>query len=243
VDLRSFLFHVGQGRSAPTLARHVAAIRTFYGWLTEVENLASSPADDLRPPSIGRRLPQVLSVSRAQELAEVPEHSRRDRAVIELLYGAGLRVGELVALDWSDLDLDQRLVRVRAGKGGKERRVPFGPPAEEALRAWRDESPNPHGPVFLDARGCRLSDRSARRIVSRAGRRAGLPHLHPHALRHSFATHLLDAGADLRGIQEMLGHESLSTTQRYTHVSVQALLSTYRRSHPHARRDGDDDSG
>jgi integrase/recombinase XerC len=244
VDLRSFLFHVGRGRGPSTLARHVAAIRTFYAWLMEVEGLSTSPADGLGPPAIGRHLPQTLSVARARALLDQPILPSRDRALLELLYGAGLRVGEVVALDWSDLDLHARMVRVRAGKGGKERRVPFGPPAQQALQRWRLETPVRGDAVFLDARGQRLSDRSARRIVARAGRQAGIPRLHPHALRHSFATHLLDAGADLRGIQELLGHESLSTTQRYTHVSVQTLLASYRAAHPHARkRDGEEDQG
>lgn len=243
IDLRSYLFHAGRDRSPATVARHVAAIRTFYGWLVEVEQLTGSPADELRPPSVGRRLPQTVSVARAAELVEHDDHPVRDRALLELLYGSGIRVGELVALDWRDLDLDQRLVRVRHGKGGKERRVPFGPPCVDALRAWREMTPDPSEAVFLDSRGRRMSDRSARRVVARAGKRVGLPDLHPHALRHSFATHLLEAGADLRGIQELLGHESLSTTQRYTQVSVQALLDTYRTAHPRARRDDDDDNG
>lgn len=249
VDLRSFLFHAGQGRASATIARHVAAIRTFFGWLVEVEGRSSSPADDLRPPSVGRRLPKTLSVARTAALIEAPEHTSRDRALLEVLYGAGIRVGELVALDWGDVDLDGGLLRVRSGKGGKERRVPFGPPAQAALRRWRDESPQPHGPLFLDAHGKRLSDRSARRVVARAAKRGGTPGVHPHTFRHSFATHLLEAGADLRGIQELLGHESLSTTQRYTHVSVESLLATYRAAHPRASdrsetsQDDDDGSG
>lgn len=241
IDLRSYLFKAGRGRSPATLARHVAALRTYYRWLAEQGTLASSPAEDLEPPKVGRRLPRFVSPAKAVEVlepdpAEGEGSSARDRAVLEVLYGAGLRVGELCALDPDDLDLEQGMVRVRRGKGGKERRVPMGPAAVEAVRAWLIErGDDPDGPLFLNARGRRVSDRTVRRLVERAGRGAGVPDLHPHALRHSFATHLLDAGADLRAIQEMLGHSSLSTTQRYTHVSVQSLLETYRAAHPRAR--------
>ncbi len=241
IDLRSYLFKAGRGRSPATVARHVAAPRTYYLWLTEQGTLASSPADDLEPPKVGRRLPRFVSAAKAEEVIE-PEGEgppARDRAILEVLYGAGIRVGELCALDPDDLDLDQAMVRVRRGKGGKERRVPMGPAAVEAVRAWLVErGDDPDGPLFLNARGRRISDRTVRRLVERAGKRAGVPDFHPHALRHSFATHLLDAGADLRAIQEMLGHASLSTTQRYTHVSVQSLLETYRAAHPRARGGG-----
>jgi integrase/recombinase XerC len=246
-DLRAFLFKAGRGRSGATLARHVAAIRTFYAWFVEVEGLEGSIADDLQPPKVGRHLPRFLSVGKAAELVDDAPTSARDRAMVEVLYGAGLRVGELCALDRGDVDLVQRIVTVRRGKGGKERRVPFGPPAEEALRAWLAASPGDEGPLFLGARGGRITDRAVRRVVEELGVRIGEAGMHPHALRHSFATHLLDAGADLRGIQELLGHESLSTTQRYTHVSVQSLLATYRSTHPRstrrARRDEGEESG
>lgn len=244
VDLRSFLFHAGRGRAPATVARHVAAIRTFYGWLQETETLVRSPADDLQPPRVGRRVPRYVTVQGADRLlADDAPLSGRDRALLEVLYGGGLRVGELVALDPTDVDLHAGLVRVRRGKGGKERRVPIGPPAVEAVRAWLAVRPEAAEALFVDARGRRMSDRSARRVVARSGHHIGAPDLHPHALRHSFATHLLDAGADLRAIQELLGHASLSTTQRYTHVSVQGLLDVYRAAHPHARRSPGDGGG
>jgi site-specific recombinase XerD len=168
----------------------------------------------------------------------------RDRALLELLYAAGLRVGELVALDWSDIDLSGRTLRV-LGKGGKERMVPFGRPAAAALAAWlkewearRERTTDADAePVFLNARGTRLNDRSVRRVIDRAARAAGVPPgVHPHTLRHTFATHLLEGGADLRAIQELLGHSSLSTTQKYTHLEIQRLLDVYRQGHPRAKR-------
>lgn len=245
LDLRSFLFKVGRGRAPATLARHVAALRSFYAWLLETGQVDRAITDDLQPPKVGKHLPRFVSASQAEELLDGTLLEPRDRAMLEVLYGAGLRVGELCALDLDDLDLDSGWVTVRRGKGGKERRVPMGPPAVEAVRTWLERRGTEPGPLFTNARRSRISDRTVRRVVAQAGTLVGSPRLHPHALRHSFATHLLDAGADLRGIQELLGHSSLSTTQRYTHVSVRQLLDTYRDAHPHARvrRDGEDGSG
>ncbi len=238
MDLRSFLFTVGRGRSPSTRARHVAAIRTFYRWMLRSGRMATSPAQDLQPPKVGQRLPHHLSIQRVDEVLQLGL-SVRDTALVELLYGAGLRVGEASGLDRHDIDLANGVVNVRHGKGGKDRRVPIGPPAVRALEAQlRTKLPDDDGPVFRNARGGRLSPRSMRRVIANAGLRAGAPGLHPHSLRHSFATHLLDAGADLRGIQELLGHASLSTTQRYTHVSVDSLKDVYRRAHPHAKTTG-----
>ena len=244
VDLRSFLFRIGRGRASATLARHMAALRTLYRWLLRTGTVERSVAEDLQPPRVGRHLPRVLSARQTEGMLEPSQPlCARDRAILEILYGAGIRVGELCALDVADVDLKSGLVQVRRGKGGKERRVPMGPPAVEAVRDWLDErGASPETALFLNARGTRMSDRSVRRVVDRAGLAAGVAGVHPHALRHSFATHLLDAGADLRGIQELLGHSSLSTTQRYTHVSVKGLLDTHRRAHPHDRR-GDDPDG
>jgi integrase/recombinase XerC len=237
-DLRGYLFRAGRGRAAATLARHVAAIRTFYGWLADCDGLDATVADDLQPPRVAVRLPRFVSVGQAEDVVEQPIATDQERAIAELLYGAGLRVSELCALDCGDVDLTTGVVTVRRGKGGKERRVPCGAAAVEAVRAWLASRPGAPGggALFVNRRGARMGDRTVRRIVARLGAASGVASLHPHALRHSFATHLLDAGADLRGIQELLGHESLSTTQRYTHVSVQSLLASYRAAHPHARR-------
>lgn len=239
-DLRGWLASLD---AAPaTMARRVASVRSFYSWMLEVGALTASPAARLATPKVARPVPRFLEVDEAAELVENPTQSGllRDRnaALLELLYGAGLRVAEAVALDWSALDLDQRLVRVR-GKGDKQRVVPFGPPAAEALARYR-EATGGEGAVFLNRDGGRLTVRSAWRVVRDAGAANGQPGVHPHLLRHSCATHLLTAGADLRGIQEQLGHSSLATTQRYTHVDAAHLLRVYRAAHPRAQLD---DSG
>ncbi|MEC8423718.1 MAG: tyrosine-type recombinase/integrase, partial [Myxococcota bacterium] len=219
-DLRRFLAsEPGRARVAPaTLARRIAAVRSFYRWCVDRRILATSPAARLRPPRVPRRAPRFLDVDEASNVVERPSQTGRlalrNRALLELLYGAGLRVGEAVALDCSDLDLDQRLVRVRSGKGDRDRIVPFGPPCARALQQWlieRAPRRDSHA-VFLNNRGGRLSARSAWRITRDAGAMNGVSDVHPHALRHSCATHLLGAGADLRAIQEQLGHASLSTT-------------------------------
>lgn len=238
IDLRSFLFEVGSGRSSATLARHIAAIRTFYRWAERMGEVDNPAADGLRPPAAGRTLPRVLSVEEADALFDEEPRSvvgLRDRAVLELLYGAGLRVSELSGLDRQDVDLHTGEVRVRRGKGGKERRVPLGRVGVEAVRRYVQATPDVGPHLFANARGRRLGPRSVRRIVKARGQQADVHGAHPHALRHSFATHMLNGGADLRGIQELLGHASLSTTQRYTHVSVEALQAVYRRAHPRAR--------
>ena len=239
LSLRSFLFRVGNNKASSTISRHVAALRTFFEWMLREEHITTSPASDLQPPKVGRRLPHMLSVEQADRLFIDEDQSRydvRDRALLEVLYGSGLRVGEASAIDLPDLDLREGLIRVRHGKGRKDRVVPMGPAAVAALHNLIDTWDVTEGPVFLNSRGGRLGTRSMRRIVKAKGITAGRPGLHPHALRHSFATHMLDAGADLRGIQELLGHESLATTQRYTHVSMESLLKVHRQAHPHGRR-------
>lgn len=242
LDLRAYLFGSSRDQASSTLAQRIAAIRSFYRWLLEQGELEASPAEGLQGPRVRQRLPEVISVGQAAEVCELGGEtptSRRDRALVEVLYGAGLRVGEVVALDRQDVDLEQGLIRVRSGKGGKERRVPIGSEGRRALAELiegvlvaADQA------LFLNRRGTRLSDREARRIVKKAGLVVGAPGLHPHALRHTYATHMLDAGADLRGIQELLGHSSLSTTQRYTHVSVERLRDVHREAHPHGRGTG-----
>jgi site-specific recombinase XerD len=235
--LRSFLVDVSRGVGRATLSRHTAALRSFYRWCVREGHVEHSPAQGLSVPA-SRGLPKVPSESQCDAvLADVAEP--RDLALVELLYGAGLRVSEAAALNWADLDLSSGRVHVRDGKGGKPRVVPLGPPGVQALLRLNEGTAD--GAVFRNRRGGRLTARSMRRIVRKLGLRAGEGWLHPHALRHGFATHMLDSGADLRSIQEMLGHANLSTTQRYTHVSVASLRRTHRKAHPHGatRDDGE----
>lgn len=244
--LRSWLASLARERGASTVARKVAALRSFYRFLERRGWASANPAAQLETPKVRRPLPTFLSVEEAHEVVEVPGLADaagvRDRALLEMLYGSGLRVSELAGLDLGDVDGGRGLVRVR-GKGDKERLVPVGPPALAALEAWlgrRDELLRPGQPtraLFVGPRGRRLGVRRVQELVRRYGALgAGRPDLHPHALRHTCATHLLEGGADLRAIQEILGHSSLSTTQRYTHVSVDALLRVYDQAHPLARR-------
>lgn len=237
MDLRAWLFKVGRGKAAATRARHVAAVRTFYRWMLREERVQASPAEELKAPSVGRRLPHFLSVEQAEDVIETVLGDQ-EKALLEVLYGGGLRVSEASGLDWSDVDFAQGRLLLRNTKGGRQRIVPIGPPALDALRAWGGEAPS--GPVFVNTRGRRMQPRSMRRIVKESGILANQGGLHPHALRHSYATHLLDGGADLRGIQELLGHANLSTTQRYAHVSTEGLLRVYRDAHPHARARDDE---
>ena len=249
--LRRFLAgFVGRNGSA-TIARKIAALRAFYRDLLRSGVIDSNAASLLRLPKVSKPLPKFLSVASMGEVVETPDRDRpndalaaRDRAMLELLYGAGARVSELCGLDLECIDLSARLARV-LGKGSKERLVPFGEPCVHALERYlglRSRLCHPRtgahhaSALFLGRHGTRLTVRQVQHLVRRYGvLGAGRPDLHPHALRHSCATHLLDAGADLRGIQELLGHESLSTTQRYTHVSVDRLLEIYARAHPLAR--------
>jgi len=226
-----------------TIARKVAAIRRYYAFLRQRGYVESDPAASLRAPAGAARLPRVLEHSEVAALLDPPGKAddgdpvwrrRRDDAVLEVLYGSGVRVGELCSLDVDALDLAAKAVTVW-GKGGKERRVPLSAPAMEALAAWlavrRDVVPAEAGAaLFGNERGMRLSPRDVRRIIDRRSRRP----THPHALRHSFATHLLDGGADLRVVQDLLGHSDVATTQRYTHVSKQRLRAVYTEAHPRA---------
>ena len=235
---RAFLFQVGRDKSSATIARHIAAIRTFYQWMVRTERIEYSQALELQPPRVGRHLPRVLSQSEAQRLFEVDatdEESMMTLALLELLYSSGLRVSEVAAIRWNDLDLKEGIVLVRFGKGGKQRIVPLGQHGTQALMKWREVCSGSHEAVFLNQRGSPISTRSIYRLVKRWGLLCGVADLHPHALRHSFATHMLDNGADLRGIQELLGHASLATTQRYTHVSIGALMDVHKKAHPHGK--------
>jgi integrase/recombinase XerC len=246
--IRSYLAHLrSRGLSKTSVGRHLSALRTFFRFLSREGRASANPARAVATPRAGRSLPRTLSVEEAASVVEArPDEGRslsaRDRALLELLYATGLRVSELVALDLSDVDLASRQLRT-LGKGRKERIVPFGGKAREALKEYLAErrpakSRKDADAVFLNAQGGRLTDRSVRRILDRALRLAGLTrHASPHALRHSFATHLLAAGADLRTIQELLGHSSLSTTQKYTHLDAERLIEVYRKSHPRAREE------
>jgi site-specific recombinase XerD len=233
--LRRYLASLGTRRLArATVARKAAALRAYFSWLLRQGRIGSDPARSLRAPSGGGRLPRVLSGGEMTSLLDVPPQSaldRRDLAVLELLYAAGLRVSELCGLDRGDVDLRGRTVTV-LGKGGKQRRLPVHDTAVAALGAWleggRDDMAGPPEAVFVNQRGARLGPRDVRRILDR---RAAAP-THPHALRHTYATHLLDGGADLRVVQELLGHASLATTQVYTHVSKERLRSVYQETHP-----------
>jgi integrase/recombinase XerD len=235
-----------QGLSNATVARRTASARSFFRHLSLLGVRDDNPATALELPRKTRRLPRTLSPAEAQRLVEAAQgttpRALRDHALIELLYGAGLRVGEAVGLDRAAVDLDQRLVRC-VGKGGKERIVPLGRPAAEALRRYlsrgRPFLDRRHRPeLFLNAQGGGLTRAGAFLILRRLAGRAGLDpeRIHPHLLRHSFATHLLEGGADLRSVQEMLGHADLSTTELYTHVSDRRRRDLYFRAHPHARR-------
>jgi integrase/recombinase XerC len=237
LHLRRYLASLGTRRLArATVARKAAALRCYFAWSVRQGCLASDPARTLRAPSGKGRLPRVLSNGEVASLLDVPSTlaiDQRDLAVLELLYASGLRVSELCGLDRSGIDLDARTVTV-LGKGGKERRVPMHDRAVRALGDWlevgRAQMPGPADVVFVNRRGARLGPRDVRRILDR---RASSP-THPHALRHTFATHLLDGGADLRVVQELLGHASLATTQIYTHVSKERLRSVYEGTHPRA---------
>jgi len=247
-DLRAFLAERHRRLHPASIGRKLAAIRAFYRWLVREEGLARDPSAGLSGPKQPLRLPRPLSVDDCAALAEAPPPADdavalRDRALVELLYGAGLRVGEVVALDVRDLDLLAREVRVM-GKGRKERSVPLPEAAREALAAWLDARRRPGyqaEPLFVSlaggSAGRRLGERAVRRVLGRRAARAGIAdRVHPHRLRHSYATHLLDMGADLREIQELLGHASLSTTQRYLAVSAERLFEVYDRAHPRSRR-------
>jgi len=252
-DVYRFLAGLQRRLEPSTVARKLAALRTFHRFLVRAGHAASDPTLGIAAPSGPKRLPRPVPVDDCQALAEAdapegpraPEATRlRDRALVELLYGAGLRVGEAVALDVRDLDLRAGDVRVW-GKGGKERAVPLPAAARTALAAWLAWRERPgvlSEPLFVstrprkDAVRRRLSARDVRRVLARRARRAGVVgRIHPHRLRHSYATHLLDMGADLREIQELLGHASLSTTQKYTGVSTERLVEAYDRAHPRSR--------
>jgi integrase/recombinase XerC len=247
-----------QGHARTSVARKLSALRAFGRYLRREGWIESDPAALAVGPKKEQKIPAHLSVDEMSRLLEMPDVStalgRRDRAILELFYASGLRLSELVGLDLEEVNLRARMVRVM-GKGAKERLVPFNTTTEQSLRSWladraalraqsptaQAQSPRPRAqsqdPLFVNFRGARLTGRSVQRLVARyvsaCSTRFGIS---PHALRHSFATHLLQRGADLRAIQELLGHVQLSTTQRYTHVNAAQLLDVYRKAHPRAKR-------
>jgi integrase/recombinase XerC len=242
--LRAFVAWLNeQGYAKSTVARRLAAVRSFGKFLCRQSILAENPAKSLRSPRQDRLLPHFLTLADVKRLLATPSEndwaSRRDRAILETLYSAGIRVSELVGLDIDDADLDDGIVIVR-GKGKKERLALLGPPATEAISLWLPdrmaliaklgkETPA----VFLNKNCGRLTTRSVGRLLIRHLKVAGLdPRTTPHTLRHSFATHMLDAGADIRGVQELLGHKSLATTQVYTHVTTKRIQQSYQKAHP-----------
>lgn len=247
--IRSYLAFLDRHKEKKsTLARKLATLRSFYRFLLREGRVTANPADDVHTPKLPQHLPRVLTKDEANALMEFPDGHRladlRDRAILEILYSTGTRVGELVGMNWEDINLSDGIVRVK-GKGRKERLVPIGVVALEALKEYQAALhclalSTPHSAlnetaVFRNARGGRLTARSIERLVATYSSRLPVGRISPHALRHSFATHLLDEGADLRAIQELLGHASLDTTQKYTHLAMDQLLKVYDQSHPRAK--------
>ncbi len=239
-DLRGFIAaEHRRGLAAKSLQRRLSACRSFYRWLLRHGRIKASPAEGIRAPKAPRKLPQVLDPDEAKALVEVPTDAPlglRDRALLELFYSSGLRLSELCALCWRDLDLDGGLVTV-LGKGGKQRTVPVGSHARNALQAWRkDGSAGEKDPVFPGRNGP-ITPRAVQLRMRKLAQRQGLfKRVHPHLLRHSFASHVLESSGDLRGVQELLGHADIATTQIYTHLDFQHLAKVYDAAHPRAKR-------
>jgi integrase/recombinase XerC len=247
--IRRFLAFLLQKNSKTTVARKIAALNSFFRFLIKEGFATVNPVQAISAPKPEKVIPSFLSVDEIFSLIEQPDHekdlSRRDRAILELMYSCGLRVSEVVSINLGNLDLSQGNVRVK-GKGNKERMLPIGTKAVEAIQDYlivrskleakrKDQEESPA--LFLNHRGARLTTRSIGRMISGYARFLTLFRtIHPHAIRHTFATHLLDAGADLRAIQELLGHSSLSTTQKYTHVSIDRLMEVYDKAHPRAKK-------
>lgn len=232
------------GAKKSTIARKLAVLRSFFQHLVREGRVSLNPAKRVLRPKQEKRLPRFLTVDQAQALMTTPSGEgwtvQRDRAILETFYSTGIRISELVGLNPDDIDFDSGMVKV-FGKGRKERIVPIGQKAVDALRAYLAARPFSAEALFINARGGRLTARSVDRIVKKYVRRIDQPNMVPHSLRHTFATHLLEEGADLRSVQEMLGHASLSTTQRYTHLQVDHLMQVYDKAHP--RGDGNGGRG
>ncbi len=235
-----------RGLTAKSLQRRLSACRGFYAWLLKHGRIDANPAATVRAPKAARKLPQVLDVDEAVQLVELPTDAPlgvRDRAILELFYSSGLRLSELCALRWHDLDLADGLVQV-LGKGGKQRIVPVGSHACGALAAWRKESNGKNDTHVFPGRGAGkpISPRAVQLRLRQLAQRQGIfKRVHPHLLRHSFATHVLESSGDLRGVQELLGHADIGTTQIYTHLDFQHLAKVYDGAHPRAKRKHDKD--
>jgi len=238
-DIRRYLSFLHRKNRKSSIARKISTLRSFFRYLVREKVISVNPAKGVSTPKVEKPLPTTLTVDEAFRLMDSPkreekERELRDRAVLELLYSSGLRVGELVSLNFRVLDLTLGIVKVY-GKGRKERIVPVGSKAIEALKAYLENrlGGEPDTPLFINTRGGRLTARSVDRIIKRYSKSSGIVRkVSPHTLRHTFATHLLDAGADIREIQEMLGHSSLSTTQRYIHLTPGKLMEVYDKAHP-----------
>jgi len=247
--IRKYLSFLHRKNRKSSIARKLSTLRSFFKYLVREQIVSSNPAKGISTPKAEKTLPTTLTVDEAFRLMESPkrlpekssggpkQNGSRDRAILELLYSSGLRVSELVGLNSNQLDLELGVVRVM-GKGRKERIVPVGMKAIDALKAYLEERGGvEEDPVFVNFLGGRLTARSVGRLIKKYTRHSGIfRKVSPHSLRHTFATHLLDAGADIREIQEMLGHSSLSTTQRYTHVSMGKLMEVYDKAHPRSFR-------
>jgi len=230
---------IGFGIAKSSAARKLSAVRGFISWLSSREILEYGVAAGLKGPKLPSSLPRALSYEETEKLlVEGPEngkHYQRDRLILELLYGSGLRVSELIDLNWENIETDQRMIRV-LGKGSKERLVPFGPSVKELLEDWSLLSKEgTKGPLFISEKGAeRLTVRTVHRLVQRAALRVGIYGVSPHTLRHCFATHLLERGAPLRVVQELLGHESIAATQRYLSITAEQMKRSYMEYHPRA---------
>jgi len=246
IAIRKYLSFLHRKNKKSTIARKISTLRSFFKYLVKEKVVPFNPAKGVSTPKVEKTLPTTLTVDEAFRLMESPNRvsekpveglrkkGLRDRAILELLYSSGLRVSELVGLNSNQLDLDLGIVRVM-GKGRKERIVPVGVKAIEATKSYLEERGmvRGDGPIFVNSLGGRLTARSVGRLIKKYTKHSGIfRKVSPHSLRHTFATHLLDAGADIREIQEMLGHSSLSTTQRYTHVSMGKLMEVYDKAHP-----------
>ncbi len=243
IHVRNFLAHLKEREfSQSSISRKLACLRSFFKYMAREQLLTTNPASNIATPKREKKLPEFLNQDEMNRLinaaSDATKAGRRDRAIIEILYSTGMRVSELMCLNISDLDFVGGTLKVQ-GKGKKERMVPVGGTAVRAVEAYlgdrTENEKQPSSPLFLNKNGTRLTDRSVRRILIKYAKRAGITKdISPHTIRHTFATHLLDRGADLRSVQDLLGHENLSTTQIYTHVTTKRLKDAYEKAHPRA---------